>query len=134
MVNALRSGEVDVAFEILSPLLPQVAAKVVGPPAVTGAQRFALWPEVPTVAELGWSAYVVDSWNALAAPTGTPPAAIERLQRVATEALRQPAVHKSLRDLGVKAQAGTPAELKALLASEIKHWGEVIRTAKIEPD
>lgn len=134
VVNALRSGEVDLAFEILSPLLPQVTAKVVRPLAVTGAQRFALWPEVPTVAELGWPAYLVDSWNALSAPAATPPAAIERLQRAAAEALRQPAVRNSLRDLGVKAQAGTPDELKALLASEIKHWGEVIRAARIEPD
>ena len=39
-----------------------------------------------------------------------------------------------LRDLGVKAQAGTPAELSTLLASEIKYWGEVVRAAKIEPE
>lgn len=134
VVNALRAGEVDLAFEILSPLLPQVAAKVVRPLAVTGPKRFTLWPEVPTAAELGWPKYVVDSWNALAAPARTPPAAVERLQRAVAEAVSLPGVRNTLRDLGVKAQAGTPAELAALLAGEIRHWGEVVRAAKIEPE
>ncbi len=134
VVNALRAGEIDLVFEILSPLLPQVAAKALRPLAVTGPQRFVLWPEVPTVAEQGWPAYTVDSWNALAAPAGTPATAIAQLQRAAADALGQPAVRNSLRDLGVKAQAGTPAEAAALLAGEIRHWGEVVRAAHIAPE
>jgi tripartite-type tricarboxylate transporter receptor subunit TctC len=43
-------------------------------------------------------------------------------------------VQKRLQDLGVRAQASTPEQLKTLLASEIKRWGEVIRAAKIEPE
>jgi tripartite-type tricarboxylate transporter receptor subunit TctC len=134
VVNALRAGEIDVGFEILSPLLPQVAAQTLRPLAVTGAQRFSLWPTVPTVAEQGWPAYTVSSWNALAAPTGTPAGAIERLQRAAVQAVAQPEVRDALRDLGVRAQAGTPAEQAALLEREIRHWGEVVRAAGITPE
>jgi tripartite-type tricarboxylate transporter receptor subunit TctC len=134
VVNALRAGEVDVGFEILSPLLPQVAAQTLRPLAVTGAQRFSLWPTVPTVAEQGWPAYTVSSWNALAAPAGTPAAAIERLQRTATQAVAQAEVRDTLRDLGVRAQAGTPADQAALLDREIRHWGEVVRAAGIQPE
>jgi tripartite-type tricarboxylate transporter receptor subunit TctC len=134
VVNALRAGEVDAGFEILSPLLPQVAAQTLRPLAVTGSQRFTLWPTVPTVAELGWPAYTVSSWNALAAPAGTPAAVIERLQRAAAEAVTQPGVRETLRDLGVRAQASTPAEQAALLEREIRHWGEVVRAAGIQPD
>jgi len=134
VINALRAGEIDLAFEILSPLLPQLSGKVIRALAVTGPQRFALLPDVPTVQEQGIANYTVDSWNALAAPAGTPPAVIERLRRAAAEAVALPAVRDRLRELGVKAQAGTPAELAALLASEIKHWGEVVRAAKIEPE
>lgn len=134
VINALRSGEIDVAFEILSPLLPQLQAQVIRALAVTGPQRFAGLPEVPTALEQGIANYTVDSWNALAAPVGTPAAAIERLRAAAAQALAQPAVVTRLRELGVKAQASTGAEQAALLASEIEHWGRVVRAARIEPE
>ena len=132
VINALRSGDVDVVLEILGPLLPQLAGKTLRALAVTGTARFPLLPEVPTVVEQGIKGYTVDSWNALAAPAGTPPAVIERLGRAAQEAVSQPGVRKSLHDLGVKPQAGSPAELGSLLASEIAHWGEVARAANLE--
>ena len=134
VINALRAGEIDLAFEILSPLLPQLKAGVIRALAVTGPQRFAGLPEVPTVIEQGVPNYSVDSWNALAVPAGTPAAAIERLRQAAQEAVQQAAVRTTLRELGVKAQAGTPAEAQALLAAEIRHWGEVVRAARIEAE
>ncbi len=134
VINALRTGEIDVAFEILSPLLPQLKAGTIRLLAVTGTQRFSSLPEVPTVMEQGVADYSVDSWNALAAPAGTPAAAIERIRAAATQALAQPAVVERLRDLGVKARASQPAEQARLLADEIQHWGRVVRAAKIEPE
>jgi tripartite-type tricarboxylate transporter receptor subunit TctC len=131
--TALRSGEIDAAFEILGPMLPQISAKAVRALAVTSERRCPDMPDVPTVIECGIAGYSVTSWNALAAPAGTPPAVIEHLNRAATEALGQPAVRQRLRDLGVQAGAGTPEQLEALLVAEIKRWGEVIRGAKIEP-
>ena len=77
---------------------------------------------------------LMESWNALAAPAGTPKDVIERLNKAAREAVAQPDVAKRLRELGVRPQAGTPAQAEALLASEIKRWREVIVSAKIEPE
>lgn len=134
VITAARSGEIDLGFEILSPVLPQLQAKALRALAVTGPKRFELLPEVPTALEQGVPQYTVDSWNALAAPAGTPTAAIERIRRAAQEASQQPALRHTLRDLGVKAQTGSPAELQALLASEIRHWGEVVQAARIEPE
>ncbi|MDD0810638.1 tripartite tricarboxylate transporter substrate binding protein [Curvibacter sp. RS43] len=134
LLQALRAGEVDVGFEILSPLLPQVQAQALRLLAVTGPQRFSALPEVPTVKEQGLPQYEVDSWNALAAPAGTPQSTLERLNWAAREALAQPTVQSTLLKLGVKPQAGTPAELGQLLNSEIKHWGEVVRRAGITPE
>ena len=134
VINALRAGEIDVAFEILSPLLPQVSAGAARLLAVTGEKRFELLPAVPTVQEQGIPGYVAASWNALAAPAGTPAGAIERLQRAAHDALELPDVRKRLRELGVTPQASTPTELAALLAREIARWGGVVRAARIEPE
>ena len=132
VITALRAGEVDAGFEILGPTLPQIASGALRALAVTGDQRNAALPEVPTAIEQGVAEYDVESWNALAAPAGTPSTVIERLNRAAREALALPDVKKRLLELGVRPQAGTPAQLQSLLASEIKRWREVIAGAKIE--
>jgi tripartite-type tricarboxylate transporter receptor subunit TctC len=133
VLTALRAGEVDAAFEILGPMLPQLQAKAVRALAVTSDRRFAALAEVPTMREAGVPDYQVASWNALAAPAKTPPAVIERLNAAANEALKNPDVQQRLLALGVRAQGGTPPQLATLLADEVRHWGEVIRAAKIEP-
>ena len=134
VINALRAGEIDAAFEILGPTLGQISGGAVRALAVTGDQRNPALPEVPTALEQGVPAYDVESWNALAAPAGTPKDVIERLNRAAQEAIASPEVKKRLRELGVRPQAGTPAQLEALLAGEIARWREVIVAAKIEPE
>ena len=132
VITALRSGEIDVGFEILGPMLGQLQGKVLRALAVTSDRRFALLPEVPTVKESGLPSYNVASWNALAAPAKTPRAVIDRLQRAAAQALAVPAVQSQLQALGVRAQGGTPEQMKQLLGSEIKRWSDVIVQAKIE--
>jgi len=134
VLTALRSGEIDLAFEILGPMLPQLKAGVVRALAVSAERRHPMLPEVPTVAQAGVPGYSVASWNALAAPTGTPPAVIATLNRAVREALASKAVQDRLAPLGVRLAASSPAEAQALLASEIRRWGEVIRGAKIEPE
>jgi tripartite-type tricarboxylate transporter receptor subunit TctC len=134
VLTALRSGEVDLAFEIAGPMVPQVQAGVVKALAVSSDKPDPALPGVPTVQQQGIAGYNVASWNAIAAPLGTPPAVIERLNKAAREAVAAPDVQAKLGKIGVKVQASSPAELQALLASEIRRWGDVIRAAKIEPE
>lgn len=133
VVAALRSGEIDVAVEIVGPMLPQVAAGAVRALAVTGGQANPALPSVPTVQQAGVAGYDVASWNALAAPAGTPPAAIDVIAAAAHAALAAPAVRDRLAALGVRLQPGSPQDLQQLLTHEIRRWGEVIRRAGIEP-
>jgi tripartite-type tricarboxylate transporter receptor subunit TctC len=74
----------------------------------------------------------VASWNALAAPAGTPEPVIAALNAAVREAVATPAVQDKLGALGMRVAASTPAEQGALLAGEIKRWGDLIRVAKIE--
>jgi tripartite-type tricarboxylate transporter receptor subunit TctC len=78
--------------------------------------------------------YNVASWNALAAPSGTPPEVIAALNRASREAVAAPAVQDKLGKLGMRLGSSSPAELQALLTGEIQRWGAVIRAAKIEPE
>lgn len=133
VLTALRGGEIDLAFEVTGPMVPQVQAGAVRALAVTGDARNASLPDVPTVQQAGVPGYQVASWNALAAPAGTPPEVVAALNRAAREAVASAAVQDKLGRMGMRLAASSPAELGSLLSSEIRRWGEVIRRAKIEP-
>ncbi len=134
VLAALRGGEIDLAFEVVGPMVGQVAAGVVKALAVSSGRRNPALPEVPTVQQAGVAGYNVASWNAIAAPAGTPPEVVAQLNRAVREAVASPAVQEKMARLGMRLQGSTPAELQALLGSEIRRWGEVIRAAKIEPE
>jgi len=131
--TALIAGQVDVGFEVLSPMMSHIVSGPRGlrPLAVTSDRRFAGLPNVPTVQESGVPKYSVASWNALAAPAGTPPRVIETLNAAIRDAVSKPDVQQRLQTLGVRSQASTPAELAQLLDSEIQRWKQVIVSSKI---
>lgn len=133
-LTALRAGEVDLAFEIVGPMVPQVAAGALRALAVSSGQPSPALPGVPTVQQAGVAGYEVASWNALAAPAGTPPAVIATLHAAVVAALASPALHEPLASLGVRVQPSTPQALQALLEAEVKRWAAVIRKAGIEPE
>ena len=134
VLTALRSGEIDLAFEVLGPMVPQVKAGLVRALAVSSGQRNPALPEVPTVGQAGVAGYDVASWNAIAAPAGTPPEVVATLNKAVREAVTSAAVQARLGPLGMRLRPGSPAELQALLAQEIARWGGVIRAARIEPE
>ena len=134
VLTALRAREIDLAFEIVAPLLAQVSAGALRALAVTSDAPHPGLVGTPTLVQAGVANYNVASWNALAAPVGTPAEIIERINRAAREALASAPVRQRLAEIGVRAQPGSPAQLAALLASEIVRWREVIVAAKIEPE
>ena len=128
---ALRGNDVQVAFDMLAPIMSQYKSGVVNVIAITSDRRFPGLPDVPTVAESGVPGYQASSWNAISAPAKTPRAIIDRLNKEINTALAAPEVKSKLLELGVVARGGTPDELKNLLASDIKKWRGVIERAKI---
>ena len=131
VITALRGGQIDAAVEILGPVIPQISAKDLRALAVTGAKRSAVLPDVPTAIESGIAGLVATSWNGLAAPTGTPPAVIARLNKDIVDAVNAPDVKAKLHALNVEAQSSTPQQAASLLASETRRWGDIITRAKV---
>jgi tripartite-type tricarboxylate transporter receptor subunit TctC len=132
VIAALRSGNVQVAFEILAPVVPQMKGGTVKILALASDRRFAGLPDVPTVAESGVPGYQASSWNALAAPAKTPRAVVDRLNKEINAAVSDPQVREKLQGLHVAARASTPEELAQLLASDTAKWRRVIDQARIE--
>jgi tripartite-type tricarboxylate transporter receptor subunit TctC len=132
LIAALKSDDIQVAFEIGAPVLALVRSGELKALAVSSAKRFVGLPEVPTVAESGVPGYQVTAWNGVAAPAGTPRAIVERLNKEINAALAQPDIRQKFQEFGIDARGGTPEELRDLLAGEIAKWKNVVETAKIE--
>jgi tripartite-type tricarboxylate transporter receptor subunit TctC len=133
VITALRAGEVDAVFEIVGPVLGQVQSGDVRCLAVTSSQRHVSLPAIPTMMESGMTDFEVMSWNALAAPAGTPPLVVMALNASVRRALASDEVKSSLVALGLTVQASTPSALGQHLRAETQRWAEVIRAAKIQP-
>ncbi|MGQ3168065.1 MAG: Bug family tripartite tricarboxylate transporter substrate binding protein [Hydrogenophaga sp.] len=131
LIGAIRGQQVDVAVEILAPVLTQIQGGALRALAVTGEKRSIVLPDVPTAVEAGVKDYIASSWNARAVPSKTPRAAVERLQREIATAVADPAVREKLRGLNIDARSSTPEQTAALLASDIRRWSGVIERAKI---
>ncbi len=131
VVTAAKSGDASLAFEFMAPAMSHIKSGNLRAIAVTSARRFAALPDIPTVIESGLKGYDVVSWNGLAAPAKTPPAAIERIQQELAKALAAPDVQKRFAELGVEGRASTPAELRDFFLSESRRWARVVEAARI---
>lgn len=133
-VTDLLGGQVDYMFDSITSAKPHIDAGKLTPIAVTTSKRSSALPNVPTVAEAGLPGYELSPWFAVFVPAGTPPAVIDRLNRVMVDALRKPAVQKRLESIGAEAIGSSPAALKTHLAQETAKWGELIRARGIRAD
>ncbi|ANY17928.1 Bug family tripartite tricarboxylate transporter substrate binding protein [Bordetella pseudohinzii] len=125
------SGQVQMSFPVLSAAKPQVDGGKLRALGVTGAKRSALLPDVPTVAESGLPDYVFETWFVISAPAGTPDAVVQRLNATLAEALRSPAISARMSREGFDPLISTPQQTDAMVASEVKRWAGIVKTAGI---
>jgi tripartite-type tricarboxylate transporter receptor subunit TctC len=131
LIGAIRGQQVDVAVEILSPMLTHIQSGALRALAVTGEKRSIVLPDVHTAVESGVKDFVASSWNALAVPAKTPRPVVDRLQREIAAALADAGVREKLRGLNIDARSSSPEQTAALLASDIRRWSGVIERANI---
>lgn len=122
------AGHVPIFFDNLPPSLEQIRAGKVRGLAVTTAERSPAIPELPTVAETlpGYETY---SWNALFAPTGTPPEIVAKLNEAANRALADPAVAARLTELSAVVVGSTAEALAAHVRAEMAKWAPVVEAS-----
>ncbi|WER46582.1 tripartite tricarboxylate transporter substrate binding protein [Cupriavidus sp. WKF15] len=129
---AVRSGEVDAAFELLPGMLPQVKGGEVRALATAGSQRNSDLPNVPTLAESGVPNAEMTTLSMIATPAGTPPAVIAKLNNAVNQALSQRDVQEALRGRGATPAAGTkPADAQRLMEGQVTRWRDAVRLAKV---
>jgi tripartite-type tricarboxylate transporter receptor subunit TctC len=132
-MTALMSGEVDTMFNGVSSVLPHVKAGRLRALAVSSAQRSALFPDLPTVAESGLK-YETAGWYGLVAPARTPKPVTAKLQSQLHQVLNTPEMKVRLAGQGIDGIASTPERLTQHLRAELEKWTAVVKAAGLKAD
>jgi tripartite-type tricarboxylate transporter receptor subunit TctC len=130
----VMGSQVPAVLGTLSGILPHLRTGKLKAIAVTSRQRSALIPDVPTVAESGYPGYESDTWIGTFVPRATPTEIVNRLHEATLAALSDPAVRSRMESQAGHIIGGSPAELDALVAGEIRQFTKMVREQGLKPE
>ena len=127
---ATLSGETQLMASVPTAIAPQVKQGRMKFLAVTSIQRYALLPDVPTVAESGLpelKGFEALAWNGVLVAAGTPRAVVDRINSALNAALQEPTVKERLKAAGLEPVGGTPEQFAQLILDESNKWTPIIK-------
>jgi tripartite-type tricarboxylate transporter receptor subunit TctC len=130
----LLGGQTDVSFVNINTALPYIKAGRLKVLAVTGEQRAAVLPKVPTLEEAGVNGVDIYSWQAFAAPKGLPKDVKAKLHGAIVAALNEPDIKAKLVEQGFEVVGNTPEQFEKFQLAEQTRWKNVIEVGKITAD
>ena len=131
----LVGGNIQLIFATVSTAVTAVKAGRIRPLAVTTANRVALFPELPTVAEAGVPGFAVDNWYGFVGPQGIPRHIVQKLHREINRALEAPDVKARLEGLGILPfLLPTPEAFGEYIQSEIRKYARVVKDSGARVD
>jgi len=134
VVSELIAGNLHLAMSSMSAAMPHANGGKVRLLAISTAKRSAMMPDLPTLDESGVPGYATGMWTGLMAPAGTPPAIVDRLAKVVTEALATPDMKGILAAQGAEQSGGTPAQFADEIRRELALWKDLARKTGIRID
>lgn len=130
----LVAGQVQFMFEVFPTSGPHIKSGKMKLLGVASTQRSPLAPDTPTLAESGVAGFDAGTFAALFAPAGTPRAVIDALNRELLRALADGATRARLVELGVEGAGGTPEQLGARVADEVRKWSQLVKERNLRFD
>jgi tripartite-type tricarboxylate transporter receptor subunit TctC len=130
----LMAGSVDLMFDQMYSAVPGIKAGKLRPLAITSRRRSPLLTHVPSFTELGYPKVEVLNWQGILVPKGTPRSIIEKLNKAANEALRDPQIREIMLAQGNEIGGGTPEEFGVLIRQEAEKWGPLVKAANMRPE
>ena len=128
-VSDLLSGRITLMFNVAATLAPHVEAGRLKAFAVAQSKRASIMPDVPTLTEAGMAGFDAGVWIGLLAPSGTPPAIIDKLSAAANAALNTDQVQSALKQQGTDPVGGTPKEFADFIQADIEKWTAVLASS-----
>src|SRR5688572_6357245 len=130
-VAAVVAGEIHSSFTSMPAAVAFVQAGRLRPVGVSTAKRHPAQPDVPTFVESGIPNMVLFHWFGVLAPAGLPKPVLARLNREFVTALNTPAIQERYKAMLIEPASMTPEEFRALIESDLKRWGKVVKDAGI---
>lgn len=131
---SVMSGQVEIMIDAITTMAPLAKAGRVRALASTGVKRAAVTPDLPTVAEAGVPGYEATIWLGIMAPTGTPRAALERLNGEITKVTARTDVRKTWNEQGAEALTMNLVEFEKYLIADIAKWAKVVKASGARAD
>jgi len=132
--TALLSGDVQLSFQNLGSITPQIQSGRVKAILVTADRRTPLLPDVPTAAEAGLADFEVYSWQGLGGPAGITGELLQKIHAASAAALHRPEVVARMAETGFDIVASTPEAFARFQEGEIARWRRVIEAGRITAD
>jgi len=130
-LNDLLGGQIQLMFENPPTVLSHIRGGKLKALAVTGSQRLAALPDVPTAAESGLKDYVATSWTTVAVSSKVPEAIVKKLNDDIRKVVATPEFRKGLQEQGMSAVANSLSEAQSFVAREKQRWDRVIAEGHI---
>jgi tripartite-type tricarboxylate transporter receptor subunit TctC len=128
-MNDLIAGHVQIFFDLVPVVLPQVNAGKARALGNAGAKRARAMPNVPTIAEQGLAGFDAVSWFGFVAPARTPEPVLAKLRAETAKVLQAPDMIARIQELGAEPGTAFGKDFAAFLAAETVKWADVIRTS-----
>src|SRR5690606_2921077 len=123
------AAQIPVMFDAIPATRPHILSGKLRGLGIATLQRSPYLPEVPTIAEAGYPGFEAVGWIGIAAPAGTPPAILDKLNAEMVRILNEPDVKERLAKLAFTPVPGTRAEFAACIRSEIEKWGKAVKAS-----
>ena len=131
--NDILSGQIQILFDSVPTMAPQIKAGMVRALGTSGKMRSPILPDVPTMAEAGVPDFNATLWVGFMAPAGTPKPIIDKLHDEITKILRRPDIKQAWEKTGATPIVMTQPEFKSFMEAQVAKWAEVIKTNRIAP-
>ncbi len=125
-IPALLSGQVSMYFDTIMTGLPQVKSGALLALGMSNAQRSALAPNIPTIAEQGFEGYDIAPWYGIVAPPGTPEPIVNKLNLAINKVLNDPVLRSKLAESGAEPRGGSREAFAALIKAEIPRTEKLV--------
>jgi len=126
-ITSLLSGETQLTFAPLVAVQPHLNTGRLRALGVTSRKRVATLPDMPTVAESGVPGYEEGNWQAVLVPTGTTRGVVTKLNQELVRILTTTDVKDQIAKIGADVIANTPEQTAALIRTDLKRYGDLIR-------
>jgi len=133
-ITDLLAGVVQMNIDTMPPVIEHIKSGSLRALAVTTPKRATQLPDVPTFVEEGMAGFTMTNWYGIAAPAGTPPEIVRRLNAEFAHALNAPDVRAKLAPVGAELAGGSVADFDAFIKSDIEKYAKLVKDANIKPE